>query len=733
MQKTTIAAAVIATLTVATTLAHAGEGMWVPQQLPEIAGPLKKAGLKLDAKQLADLTGDPMAAVVSLGGCTASFVSPQGLVVTNHHCAYGAIQLNSTPEKNLMTDGFVATAIADELTAGPNARVYALDSIQDVTERVNAAIKAAPDALARTRALDAIEKQLVASCEAGGGFRCRLYSFAGGNSYRLFKNLEIKDVRLVYAPPGSIGNYGGEVDNWMWPRHTGDFSFYRAYVGKDGKPAAYSPDNVPYQPKHWLKFADKPLRANDFVMVAGYPGSTSRYALAEEFDNTASWTYPTVGRHYKQLIALIGAEGAKNPDVAVKYASTVRGWENVTKNYDGQLEGFKRIDAASRKRSEDAAVVGWLQGRGDAGKPALAAHKQLVALAGATKATRDRDMITGQFDNTGAVGAAMTLYRLAIESAKPDTQRESGYQQRDLPTIEGAMAQMDRRYVASMDAQLQRYWLTQYIALPAAQRDPAFDKWLGGSDQKAIDRAVQSLGKTTLGDVAERKRWIGADRSVFEKSKEPAIQYAVAMMPSVIAREDERKTRAGDALLARPLYLQAVADYRKSKGQFVYPDANSSLRITFGNVTPYTKLDGAKQLPFTKLEQVAAKATGKEPFNAPKPLLDAIAAKRYGGLEDKQLRTVPVNFLSNLDITGGNSGSPVLDAQGKLVGLAFDMNWEAVVSNWVFDPEMTRMISVDQRYMRWIMQEVYPAPQLLAELNLVPKAAKPAKGAKARK
>lgn len=722
MQTTRRAAAVLGTLAFAATAAHAGEGMWVPQQLPEIAGPLKKAGLKLNPKQLADLTGDPMGAVVSLGGCTASFVSPQGLVITNHHCAYGAIQLNSTPENNLMTDGFNAAARTDELTAGPNARIYALDAIEDVSERVGAAIRAAPDALARTQALDAIEKQLVAACESGGGYRCRLYSFAGGNSYRLFKNLEIKDVRLVYAPPGSIGNFGGEIDNWMWPRHTGDFAFYRAYVDTDGKPAAYSPDNVPYQPKHWLKFADKPLRNGDFVMVAGYPGSTSRYALAEEFDNAATWAYPAVARHFKALTALVDAEGAKDPDVAVKYASTVRGWENVTKNYDGQLEGFTRIGAAARKRSDDDAVLAWLRAQADAGAPALAAHDQLVTLANATRATRDRDLVVSQFDGTTAIATAVTLYRLAIERAKPDAERESGYQQRDLPQIEGGLKQLERRYVPGMDAQLQRYWLNQYVALPKEQRLGALDEWLGGNDAKAIDKAVAKLAKTELASSDDRMRWMGAHRAAFEASKDPVIEYAVAMMPTLLRLEDEAKTRAGEALLARPAYLQAVAGYRKAKGQAVYPDANGSLRITFGNVTAYTRLDGARQLPFTTLEQVAAKATGKAPFDAPKPMLDAITAKRYGDLDDRQLRTVPVNFLSNLDITGGNSGSPVMDAQGRLVGLAFDMNWEAVVSNWVFDPEMTRMISLDARYARWIMQEVYPAPQLLQELDLVPKA-----------
>ena len=215
--------------------------MWVPQQLPEIAGTLKKAGLKLNPKDLANLTGDPMGAVVSLGGCTASFVSPQGLVITNHHCAYGAIQLNSTPDKNLI-DRRLQRRDARRRTdrRAERARSTRWNRSRTSATASRPRSRAAPDALARANALDGIEKQLVSTCEAGGGYRCRLYSFAGGNTYRLFKNLEIRDVRLVYAPPGSIGNYGGEIDNWMWPRHTGDFSFYRAYVGKDGKPAAYS-------------------------------------------------------------------------------------------------------------------------------------------------------------------------------------------------------------------------------------------------------------------------------------------------------------------------------------------------------------------------------------------------------------------------------------------------------------------------------------------------------------
>jgi len=713
MLATCIAAATLGTALVAT----AGEGMWVPQQLPDIAGPLKKAGLKLDAKQLANLTGDPMGAVVSLGGCTASFVSPQGLVVTNHHCAYGAIQLNSTPAKNLIESGFNALTPGDELSAGPTSRIFVLDQITEVTDQFKAAIAGAASPLARTRAVEDLDKRLVASCEAEAGYRCRVYSFMGGNTWRLFRNIEIKDVRLAYAPPRSVGNYGGEVDNWMWPRHTGDFAFYRAYVGKDGKPAAYSKENVPFQPKRWLKVADKPLREGDFVMVAGYPGSTSRYALASDFEATSEWTYPTVSKRNKELTAMVSAAGAMNPDIAVKYAATVKGWENTLKNYDGQLEGFGRMGASGIKREREQAVLAWLQSGGAQRSNALAAHAQLQALGDAARKTRERDAVIGNVG--GALGsAALGLYRLAVERDKPDAQREQGYQQRDLPGIEGGIKQMDRRYVAEMDRQLQRYWLMHYIALPADQRVAAIDTWLGGNSAKAVDAALDRINASKLGSLDERMKWLTADRKAFEASSDPAIRYAVAMLPTSLKLEEERKVRAGNMMVPRATYLQAVADYNQAQGKAVYPDANSSLRITFGNVKGYTKPDGSKQAAFTTLEQVADKATSSDPFDAPKVQLDAIKAKNYSRLADKKLGTVPVNFLSDLDITGGNSGSPVLDAHGKLVGLAFDGNWESVASNWVFDPSVTRMISVDQRYMRWIMQEVMPAPQLLKEMGV---------------
>ncbi|WP_363796308.1 S46 family peptidase [Lysobacter firmicutimachus] len=701
--------------------ALAVEGLWTPSQWPELAPQLKLAGLRATPKQLAqwaDPKGDPLGAVVPLGSCTASFVSPKGLLLTNHHCALGAIQLNSTAQKNLLRDGFRTGTNNDEVSAGPNARIFVLDSVQDVTARVQTALSAAADPLARIAALDALERQLIAECEAERGYACRLYSYSGGNRYQLQRNIEIRDLRLVYAPPDSIGNFGGENDNWRWPRHTGDFAFYRAYVGQDGKPAAFAIDNVPYQPKRWLKIADKPLGAGDFVAVAGFPSLTNRYAMADDFAANADWTYPTVAGHYRRLAALVESETRKSPEIAGKYAATVRGWQGAAVNYDRQLEGFRRAGAVQAKREEEAALLAWLRKQGAAGEPALAAHARLLELGAQARAVRERELILGQLFATGSLGAATQLYRNSIERAKPDAQREAGYRQRDAAAFENGLRQADRRSDPRVDRALYDYWLREYLKLPKEQRVAALDQWLEGDDEKAVKRALDRLGKARLGTPEQRAGWLKADSAAFEKSKDGAIQFAIAAMPTLLQSERDIRNRAGETLSVRPAYLKALADFRKSQGRVAYPDANGSLRLGYGTVVAYTKDGGAKPLPFTRAEEIAARHTGSEPFKAPPVLLEGVRTKRYGALADKRLGSLPVNFLSDLDISGGNSGSPVLDGQGKLAGLVFDSNLESVSASWVFDPAATRTISVDQRYMRWIMQEVFPAPRLLAEMGV---------------
>ena len=702
-------------LALATGAAHADEGMWMPSQLPQLAKELKAAGFKGDPDGLADLTKHPMSAVVSIGGCTASFVSAQGLAVTNHHCALGAIQLNSTPQNNLIRDGFIAQALADEVSAGPAARIWVTVGFDKVTDRILA------DARGKTGrayfdAVDVAKKAAVAGCEADAGHRCSVADMYYGSEFYLIKQLELKDVRLVYAPPRSIGNYGDDIDNFMWPRHTGDFTFYRAYVGKDGKPAAYSPDNVPYQPPAHLTISTAPVKAGDFAMVAGYPGTTFRHRTASEFANQIEWLLPTRVDVVGGLIQTIEAATAGDAAKEVLYASTVAGNKNTLKRAQGELEGLRRSDAVRVRREDEAAMLAWL-----ARQPgAAAAQADIRAMQGhldSVQANRERDLLL-PFLRPGLLGAAINLQRLALERGKPDAQRESGYQQRDEALIEAGQKQLQKRYDPEVEKATLRYALKRYFALPAAQRLAEFDAVFGTSEAEAAKRLDALYAGTKLGTESERLAAMKADAATLAASNDSLLRAAATLQPALLRLEAAGKERSGELLRLRPAYMKALIAYRQSQGKAVYPDANSTLRVSYGRVSPLSPRDGMDYRPLTTVAGIVEKHTGIEPFDAPKPLLDAIAAKDFGSTADAALKTQTVDFMTNLDTTGGNSGSPVLDAEGKLIGLNFDSNWEAVSASWMFDPRYKRAIHVDMRYVRWLLAKVYPAPRLLAEMNL---------------
>src|SRR5512136_3076570 len=307
-----------ALLAVALPLA-ADEGMWMPQQIPDLAQKLKAMGFEGDPAAFADLTGQPMGAIVSLGGCTASLVSPEGLIATNHHCVQGALQYNSTPQKNLLVNGFLAKAREEEISSGPGSRVFVTVSVKDVTDVITGKVDPKLDDRKRFDLIDRRVKERVAACETGG-YRCAVNAFFGGLKYFEIAQLEIQDVRLVYAPAAGIGNFGGETDNWRWPRHTGDWSFCRAYVGKDGKPADFSKENVPYKPTRWLKVQPAGIREGDLVFVVGYPGRTQRHQTYAEVKETTEWAFPRVVKTYQEQIAILEALGKTDPELKIKVA-----------------------------------------------------------------------------------------------------------------------------------------------------------------------------------------------------------------------------------------------------------------------------------------------------------------------------------------------------------------------------------------------------------------------------
>lgn len=705
-------------------VAGADEGMWQPSQMPELADQLAARGLRMDPAALSDLAAKPLDAVISLGNCTASFVSPQGLVVTNHHCAYGAIQYNSTPERDLLAEGFVAADFGQELPAEPNARIYVTQDIRDVTEQVTDGLDAM-DGKARYDAVEARSKALVAECEAPGGLRCNVYSFHGGLVFSLIRQLEIRDVRLVYAPANAIGKFGGDEDNFEWPRHTGDWAFLRAYVGPDGRPASYAEDNVPFQPESWLTVSQQPLVEGDYVMVAGYPGRTDRYRLPDEVAETIDWRYPVMVRYFRDSLDTIARATAQDKAAALKYASTVAGYNNVLKLYQGNLDGFARMDdPVGMKRAHEDELKAWLAGRGGAGRDAVAAIGALEHELAAARATRERDLWLGNVLGGGLTGAAMSLYRNSIEQARPDAEREPGYQARDADRLKGALQAMDKRYDPEVDKALMALRLQRYASqVPAGQRVAELDAWLGIGPQDRLipdlDARLDALyAGTSLGDAATRLRWLEADRAAIEASDDPALRFAVALMPVMLRDEAEDKARAGRISALRPKYMQAMIDFNRSRDQPVYPDANSSLRITFGTVRGYSPRDGVAMTPFTTLAGITAKATGEDPFISPEAQQQAIAAGAGPQYRMESLGDVPVNFLSDVDTTGGNSGSPTLNADGELVGLLFDGNYESLNAGWIFNPELTRSIHVDTRYMRWVMDEVDHAERLLEEMGL---------------
>ena len=719
MKKTLLSLAILTSFA-----AQAEEGMWMPQQLPQVAQQLKAAGLELDPNTLTQLTEFPMGAVVSLGGCSASFVSPQGLVITNHHCVYNSVAVNSTPERDLLANGFLAKTLAEEVPAAPGSRVFVTEEVTNVTDQIIDKKVAKLTGKARIDAIEKNQKEMVAACEKTPGYRCTVPSYYGGLEFYRLKQLEIRDVRLVHAPPAGVGKFGGDTDNWMWPRHTGDYGFYRAYVSKDGKAADYAADNVPYVPKHFLKVATEGSKEGDFIMVAGYPGRTNRHRLPSEVQYTFDWNYPAFVQASGEVLAIIERETKNDPAAKLKYAGQIAGVNNYYKNRKGMLTSYENSDFLARKTAEHAAMKAWVNA--DAAR-----KKQFGAdIEAAEKLIAERDAHTKQgfylgYAQPRFLSSARTLYRLANERTKPDAQRKSGYQERDMARLTSVITGQDRTYDEKVDKALVMNFLAKYLAQPVAEQDKAFNDALGiraGMSQDELKAALdKAYAGSKLANKEERTAWLKKSPAEFKASSDSFIKAAVAMYDADMKDEAKEEELAGKIQKAYSGYMKAKIAYMNSKGQAVYPDANSTLRVTFGKIMGRDHgADGTGSwTAFTTVKGVVAKHTGEGEFNAPAAQLAAIKAKDFGKYVDPVLKTVPVNYLATLDITGGNSGSAALNKRGELIGLAFDGTLDSIISDWDFNAANTRDIQVDVRYILWNMKHVDKADNLLKEMNVL--------------
>lgn len=689
----------------------AGEGKWTPQQVLA-QGPawVKALGFGLPLERLWDekAGGGLLANAVQLPGCSGSFVSADGLLITNHHCVSGILQEHSTPQTNLSRDGYLARSRSDEKKAGAY-RIQVPRAFRDVTKEVLAAVPGNADDTARFLAVEAKQKVLVAECERQPDTRCQFAEFDGGLFFTLTEFEEIRDVRLVYAPPLGVGNYGGEVDNWSWPRHTGDFSLLRAYK-----------DDQPYRPRYFFKVSTGGVREGDAVAVLGYPGRTYRAWIADEMAEREERYFPALRGLFGEWIGIMQAEGARSPEAGIAVADDLRGLENTYKNAEGQIAGLRRGHLVEKQRAAEERVKAWAAKRPE-GKAALAAWEGLQTQNSSRLATWERDFLLDMVAR-GPRGLRWptALARRSTEAVKPDAEREPGYMERDLPRMRDQLERDQKRYAGAVDRRLFLSWVKRALALPKDQRIAAVDAAFGAATSEAsLDAAIGRLYEASgVLDLATRKVMFDEKPEALRAREDPLLDLGLAIDAERKALKARRDAGSGATLRLRPAWRRAVI---AEAGRPLAPDANSSLRVTFGRVQGYVPREAVRMTPHTTLFGAIEKHTGQEPFDLPVRVREAFAAKRFGRWADPVLGQVPIGILADCDTTGGNSGSPMIDGEGRLVGVNFDRVWENVANDFGYNPDIARNVSVDVRYLLWLLEEVEGATELLRELGIAPR------------
>ncbi len=696
------------------TSALADEGMWQPADLPEFSDHLADLGLEIPAADFARLDAAPLGAIVSLGHCSGSFVSSDGLIATNGHCVRRWLSFASDEEHDRVRDGVVATAPDQELWAGPSARIGVMARSEDVTAQVLDGIGRRTKDARRATTIEQNRKDLVAECEEDSGLRCSVRSFHGGLEYRLIAMKELRDVRLVYVPPDNVVTFGGETDNWMWPRHTGDFALLRAYVSPEGQPAGHAADNLPYQAPVHLAVSTAGVSQDQFVAIAGFPVSTSRNLTAAEIRYAQQVRYPAGLTLFDELMAILDQSIKIDPVAERKLGPMRFTLENVRKNYQGMLDNFAASDMAARRTAEEAALRAWVAEDKARGKRYGDALADLEAELSAWQAHGDRDRLVRMSGWTPQLlRTARTGVRLALEREKPDAARKPGYQERDAQVIADRFATLDRTLYLPAEQDLMAWLLQRSQDLPGDQRITPVDTWM--TDVGTIPAGLESLFKDpALATTDGREALLGASLAELEASTDPWIVLALAMELWVDELEGERRAHDGAMLRLRPLYHQARIE--RGDGP-VYADANRTLRVSVGKIQGYSPAEAVNYAPQTTLTGMAAKA-GEGDFALDPDFLGRIDGASDSRFADPGLGQVPVDFLSNLDNTGGSSGSATLNAQGQLVGLVFDRNYEAMAADWQYVPALNRSIHADIRFLLWLLETTDGAAWLLEELGV---------------
>ncbi|WP_312698548.1 MULTISPECIES: S46 family peptidase [Sphingobacterium] len=715
--KAGIIAAFLTTGTVIIPNAIPDEGMFPLSELGK-AG-LKKAGLKISEKEIYNPGQIGLVdALVQVSGCSGSFVSPNGLIITNHHCAFSAVQLASTPEHNYLENGFVANSHEQEIEAkGLNIRIT--DSYEDVSQRILDAVANVTDPSQRIDIITNKRKEIAKEAEAQDPtIKAEVSEMFIGKSYVLFKYKTIEDVRLVYIPRQNIGEFGGETDNWVWPRHTGDFSFLRAYVAKDGSSAKYSKDNVPYKPKKHLKVNPKGVNENDFVFILGYPGRTFRHRPAQYIEYQQQYLLPYTSELYdfqNQQMLLAGKDD-KATELAL--ATRIKRNANVMKNYRGKLKGLRNIDLVNTKIKEDEELAKFIEN--DAELKAqygslmkdIDQHYQLV-FQNAEKELWYNNVYSGI---RGLQLASLTnSFQDAINKELSSKRKEELYNA-NIENFKKQLAGLYESFNLNVDKSIASTMFAQAYQLKDGNALPFVAAHKFSNEQAASDYISKTIEDSKLSNQEYFENTVLKDVNSFLKYSDDLMKFQKELDKEMQPFYAEQKRREGNL---NKLMADYIAVKEKFQSKSFIPDANSTLRLTFGNIKGYSPADATYMEPFTTVKGIIEKGnSGLNEFHYPEAIKTNWLDKNFGNYFKKDLNDVPVNMLYNMDTTGGNSGSPIMNAYGELIGVNFDRAYDATINDFAWNESYSRSIGVDIRYVLWIADKIDNAQFIIQEMGV---------------